>query len=149
MNQTEIDDKIQEARRYNAEKYLALAAEALKRNFKIDVDIRDCKWLVVANKLILKITCLVDGRTVTIRAVESVFKDSQRQVDANIGIKPEMKRRTKIILRLAYLLYTHRNDFQSYLIYFYFKKCLQICFITLYKVQALYNIISMNGILFL
>ena len=111
MNQTEIDDKIQEARRYNAEKYLALAAGALKRNLKVDIDIKDCKWLVVANKLILKITCLVDGRTVTIRAVESVFKDSQRQVDANIGIKPEMKLRSKIVLRLAYLLYTHRNDF--------------------------------------
>ena len=110
MDQTEINDKIQEAKRYNAEKYLALAVGALKRNFKVDVDIKDCKWLVVANKLILKITCLVDGRTVTIRVLESVFKDYQRQVDANIGIKPEMKRITKITLRLAYLLYTHRND---------------------------------------
>ena len=110
MDQTKIDDKIQEAKKYNVEKYLALAVGAFKRNFKIDVDIKDCKWLVAANKLILKITCLVDGRTVTIRAVESIFKDSQRQVDANIGIKPEMKRITKIILRLAYLLYTHRND---------------------------------------
>ena len=111
MNQTEIDDKIQEAKRYNAEKYLALAAGALKRNFKIDIDIKDCKWLAVANKLILKITCLVDGRTVTIRAVEPVFKDYKRLVDDRIGIKPGMKRITKIILRLAYLLYTHRNDF--------------------------------------
>ena len=111
MDQTEIDDKIQEAKRYNAEKYSALAAEALKRNFKVDVDIKDCKWLVVANKLILKITCLVDGRTVTIRVVESVFKDYQRQVDAKIGIKPEMKMGSKIILRLAYLLYMHREDF--------------------------------------
>ena len=111
MNQTEIDDKIQEARRYNAEKYLALAAEALKRNFKVDIDIKDCKWLAVANKPILKVTCLIDNRTVTIRVLESVFKDYQRQVDARIGIKPEMKMRSKIILRLAYLLYTHRNDF--------------------------------------
>ena len=111
MEQTEIDNMIQEAKKYEAEKYLALAVGALKRNFKIDIDIKDCKWLVVANKHILKITCLVDGRTVTIRAIESVFIDSQRQIDAKIGIKPEMKIRSKIILRLAYLLYTHRNDF--------------------------------------
>ena len=111
MEQTEIDDKIQEAKKYNVEKYLALAAGALKRNFKVDVDIKDCKWLVVANKLILKITCLIDGRTVTIRVVESVFKDYKRLVDDKIGIKPEMKMGSKIVLRLAYLLYTHRNDF--------------------------------------
>ena len=113
MEQTEIDDKIQEAKKYDVEKYLAIAVMALKRNFKIDVDIKDCKWLVAANKLILKITCLIDNRTVTIRVVESVFKDYQRPVDTKIGIKPkiEMKMETKIVLRLAYLLYMHRNDF--------------------------------------
>ena len=111
MNQTEIDDKIQEAKKYDAEKYLVEAVKALKRNFKVDVDIKDCKWLVVANKLILKITCLVDGRTVTIRAIESVFKDYKRPVDAKIGIKPKMKMESKIILRLAYLLYMHITDF--------------------------------------
>ena len=111
MEQTEIDNMIQEAKKYEAEKYLALAVMALKRNFKVDVDIKDCKWLVVANKLILKITCLVDGRTVTIRVVESVFKDYKRLVDDKIGIKPEMKMGSKIVLRLAYLLYMHRNDF--------------------------------------
>ena len=88
-----------------------MAVKAIERNKKIDVDIKDYKWLVVANKLILKITCLVDGRTVTIRVVESVFKDYQGPVDDRIGIKPEMKMVSKIILRLAYLLYTHRNDF--------------------------------------
>ena len=111
MDQTEIDNKIQEAKKYDVEKYLVMAVMALKRNFKVKVDIKDCKWLVVANNLILKITCLVDGRTVTIRDVESVFKDYQRQVDASIGIKPEMKMGSKIVLRLAYLLYMHRYDF--------------------------------------
>ena len=113
MEQTEIDDKIQKAKKYdvNVKKYLVLAVKALKHNLKVDVKITDWKWLVVANKLILKITCLVDGRTVTIRVVESVFKDYKRLVDDNIGIKPEMKMGTKIVLRLAYLLYTHRNDF--------------------------------------
>ena len=111
MEQTEIDDKIQDAKKYDVEKYLALAVKAIKRNFKIDINIKDCKWLAVANKHILKVTCLIDNRTVTIRVLESVFKDYQRQVDARIGIKPEMKMRSKIILRLAYLLYTHRNDF--------------------------------------
>ena len=111
MNQVEINNKIQEAKRYNAEEYLAKAVKALKRNFKVDIDIKDCKWLVVANKLILKITCLVDNRTVTIRVLESVFKDYQRKIDTKIGIKSEMWMRHKIILRLAYLLFTHRNDF--------------------------------------
>ena len=110
MDQTEIDNKIQKAKKYDAEKYLVMAVRALKRNFKVNVDIKDCKWLVVSNKLILKITCLVDNRTVTIRVIESVFKDYQRPVDTKIGIKPEMKMESKIILRLAYLLYMHRED---------------------------------------
>ena len=113
MEQTEIDDKIQWAKKYdaNVKKYLVMAVGALKRNFKVKVDIKDYKWLVVTNKLILKITCLIDNRTVTIRVLESVFKDYQRQVDDRIGIKPEMKMGSKIVLRLAYLLYAHRNDF--------------------------------------
>ena len=41
MEQTEIDDKIQDAKRYNAENYLAMAVKAIKRNFKIDIDIKD------------------------------------------------------------------------------------------------------------
>ena len=111
MDQTEIDNKIQETKKYNVEKYLAMAVRSLRHTLKVDVKITDCKWLVVSNNLILKITCLVDGRTVTIRVLESVFKDYQRKVDAEIGIKPEMKMGSKIILRLAYLLYMHRNDF--------------------------------------
>ena len=110
MDQTKIDDKIQEAKKYDVEKYLALAVGALKRNFKVDVDIKDCKWLVVANRLILKIIYLVSGHAIILRVVESVFKDYQRQVDARIGIKLAMKMEYKIILRLAYLLYTHRED---------------------------------------
>lgn len=43
MEQTEIDDKIQEAKKYNAEKYLVEAAKLLKRNKKIDIDIADCE----------------------------------------------------------------------------------------------------------
>ena len=111
MEQMEIDNMLQEAKKYDAEKYLAEAVKLLKRNKKIDIEITECKWLIVANRLILKITCLVDNRTVTLRVVESVFKDYQRQVDAKIGIKPEMKIGAKIVLRLAYLLYMHREDF--------------------------------------
>ena len=110
MNQVEIDNKIQEAKKYNAEKYLAEAAKLLKRNKKIDIEIVDCEWFVIANKLILKIIYSVNNRTVILRAVEQVFKDYQRQVDARIGIKLAMKMEYKIILRLAYLLYTHRED---------------------------------------
>ena len=110
MEQTEIDNMIQEAKKYEAEKYLAEAAKLLKRNKKIDIEIVDCEWFVVANKLILKIIYSVSGHAIILRIVEQVFKDYQRQVDAKIGIKPEMKMEHKIILRLAYLLYTHRED---------------------------------------
>ena len=110
MDQVEIDNKIQEAKKYDAEKYLAEAAKLLKRNKKIDIEIVDCEWFVVANKLILKIIYSVNGHAVILRVIEQVFKDYQRQVDTKIGIKPEMKMEHKIILRLAYLLYTHRED---------------------------------------
>ena len=110
MEQAEIDNMIQETKKYEAEKYLAEAAKLLKRNKKIDIEIVDCEWFVVANKLILKIIYSVNGHAVILKVVESIFKDYQRQVDAKIGIKPEMKMEHKIILRLAYLLYTHRED---------------------------------------
>ena len=110
MEQTEINNMLQEAKKYDAEKYLAEAAKLLKRNKKIDIEIVDCEWFVVANKLILKIIYSVNGHAVILRVIEQVFKDYQRQVDTKIGIKPEMKMEHKIILRLAYLLYTHRED---------------------------------------
>ena len=111
MEQTEIDNMIQEAKKYEAEKYLAEAAKLLKRNKKIDIEIVDCEWFVVANRLILKIIYSVNGHAVILRVIEQAFKDYQRPADAKIGIKPGMEMRYKIILRLAYLLYTHRNDF--------------------------------------
>ena len=110
MDQAEIDNMIQEAKKYEAEKYLAEAAKLLKRNKKIDIEVVDCEWFVVANRLILKIIYSVSGHAIILRVVEQVFKDYQRQVDAKIGIKPDMKMEHKIILRLAYLLYTHRED---------------------------------------
>ena len=110
MDQVEIDSMLQGAKEYDAEKYLAEAVKLLKRNKKIDIEIADCEWFVIANKLVLKIIYSVSGYTVILKVVESVFKDYQRQVDAKIGIKPEMKMEYKIILRLAYLLYTHRED---------------------------------------
>ena len=110
MDQTKIDDKIQEAKKYNAEKYLAEAAKLLKRNKKIDIEVADYEWFVIAYELTFKIIYSVDGNIVTLLVAESVFKDYQRQFDAEIGIRPEMKMEHKIILRLAYLLYTHRED---------------------------------------
>ena len=110
MDQVEIDGMLQGAKEYDAEKYLVEAVKSLRRNKKIDIEITECKWLVVANKLILKIIYSANGHTTTLRVIEQVFKDYQRQVDARIGIKPEMKMESKIVLRLAYLLYMHRED---------------------------------------
>ena len=110
MEQTEINNMLQEAKKYDAEKYLAEAAKLLKRNKKIDIEIVDCEWFVVANRLILKIIYSVNDHAVILRVIEQAFKDYQRPVDAKIGIKPEMKMEHKIIIRLAYLLYTHKED---------------------------------------
>ena len=112
MDQVEIDGMIQGAKEYDAEKHLAEAVKLLKRNKKIDIEIVGCEWYVneIANKLIFKIIYSVDGNTITLLVAESVFKDYQRKVDAKIGIKPEMKMESKIVLRLAYLLYMHRED---------------------------------------
>ena len=110
MDQVDANNMPQEAKKYEAEKYLSEAAKWLRRIKKIDIEIVDCEWFVVSNKLVLKIIYSVSGYTVILKVVESVFKDHQRQVDAKIGIKPEMKMEHKIILRLAYLLYTHRED---------------------------------------
>ena len=110
MEQTTIADKIREAKKYNAEKYLAEAAKLLKRNKKIDIEVADYEWFVIAHELIFKIIYSVDGNTVKLLVAESVFNEYQRQVDAKIGIKPEMKMESKIVLRLAYLLYMHRGD---------------------------------------
>ena len=111
MDQTEINNMLQKAEEYDAEKYLAMAVKSLRRNKKIDIERVDYEWFVVANKLMLKIIYSVDNRTIVLRVIEQVFKDYQRKIDAKIGIKPEMKMNSKIILRLAYLLFTHRNDF--------------------------------------
>lgn len=43
MEQTEIYDKLQEAKKYNAEKYLVESAKLLKCNKKIDIEITDCE----------------------------------------------------------------------------------------------------------
>ena len=110
MEQAEIDKMLQGAKKYDAEKYLAEATKLLKHNKKIDIEIVDCEWLVILNKLIFKIIYSIGGRTVTLRVAESLFKEYQKKVDTRIGIKPEMKMEHKIILRLAYLLYTHRDD---------------------------------------
>ena len=111
MEQTKIDGMLQGAKEYDAEKYLVEAVKSLRRNKKVDIEIVDYEWFVVANKLMLKIIYSVDNRTIVLRVIEQVFKDYQRKIDTKIGIKPEMKMDSKIILRLAYLLFTHRNDF--------------------------------------
>ena len=110
MEQTEIDNMIQEAKKYEAEKYLTKAVKLLEHNKKINIEAADYEWFVIAYDLIFKIIYSVDGNTVKLLVAESVFNEYQRQFDAEIGIRPEMKMEHKIILRLAYLLYTHRGD---------------------------------------
>lgn len=41
MNQAEIDNMIQEAKKYEAEKYLTKAVKLLERNKKINIEVAD------------------------------------------------------------------------------------------------------------
>ena len=107
MNQAEIDNM---TKKYEAEKYLTKAVKLLERNKKINIEVADYEWFMIAYELVFKIIYSVDSNTVKLLVAESVFNEYQRQVDAKIGIKPEMKMESKIVLRLAYLLYMHRED---------------------------------------
>ena len=112
MDQTEINRMLQRAKEYNAEKYLAEAANLLSRNKKLDIEINDCEWYVndIANRLVFKIRYSANNNDVELRLVESVFKDYHRDADEKIGIKPDMSMENKIKIRLAYVLYLHRDD---------------------------------------
>ena len=112
MDQVEIDGMPQGAKEYDAEKYLAEAAKLLSRNKNIKVEIETCEWDIskTTERLLFKIWYSVDGHEVVLNLVESVFKDYQRPADEKIGIKPGMQMKHKIILRLAYVLYVHRED---------------------------------------
>ena len=112
MDQIEIDNMLQRAEKYNAEKYLAEAVKLLSRNKKINVEIIDYEWYInnQMNKPIFKIIYSVGHDNIVLRILETIFKDYKRPADEIIGIKPEMEMKLKIILRLAYLLFTHKED---------------------------------------
>ena len=112
MDQIEIDNMLQKTEKYNAEKYLAEAVKLLSRNKKINVEVIDYEWYISEpiNKPIFKIIYSVGQGNIVLKVLETVFKDYQRKVDDTIGIKPEMKMEHKIILRLAYLLFMHKED---------------------------------------
>ena len=113
MDQTEINSMLQKAEEYQAENYLAEAAKLLSRNKNIKVEIATCEWAISygSNRLIFKIQYSINGHEVTLNIVESVFKDYHRPIaDEKIGIKLDMSMKYKIILRLAYILYRHRED---------------------------------------
>ena len=55
MEQTEIDNMIQEAKKYEAEKYLTKAVKLLERNKKINIEVAEYKWIVIAYDVIFKI----------------------------------------------------------------------------------------------
>lgn len=113
MDQVEKDILLQNANQYGAEFYLDKAAKLLAKNKNIKVEIEECEWdvsKVDETKLIFKIWYNIEGNEVVLNIVEGVFSDYNRKFDADIGIKTMLDMKTKIILRLAYLLYKHRND---------------------------------------
>ena len=112
MTEEEKATLLQRAKQYNAEAILNEAAKLLSINKKIKVEIDDCEWgfSKVTDVLIFKIWYSVNGNNVVINLIEGVFKDFDRKSDKDIGIKPGMSLRQKVILRLAYVLYKHRED---------------------------------------
>lgn len=112
MNQAERDALLQSANQYGAEALLDQAVKLLYKNKKIKIDVREAEWHIseIKGDLVLGVSFIADGHYSIINILETIFKDYQRQYDATIGIKPGMDMKTKIVLRLAYLLYTHRSN---------------------------------------
>lgn len=112
MTQDEENLILQGVQEYNAESYLKQAATFLSKNKNLKVEITACEWAisVVSEKPIFKIWYSVDGQDKVVQVIESVFKDYNRIADPDIGIKTMLPMKAKIILRLAYILYKHRND---------------------------------------
>jgi len=112
MDQAQKDLLIKDAEKYKADDYLAKAVQLLFKNKKIKIEIVAHEWDIsnVSDKLIFKLWYSADGHEVVLNILESVFKDYNRDADKDIGIKNDLPISTKIILRLAYLLYKHRND---------------------------------------
>ena len=111
MDQVEIDGMLQGAKEYDAEKYLAQAAQLLYVKKKIKIEIQETEWYVseIKGDLVLRVNFTADGHYAIINILETIFKDYQRQYDETIGIKPGMDMKTKIILRLAYLLFKNKD----------------------------------------
>ena len=112
MDQVQKDLLLQGAQEYGAEKYLEQAVKLLFKNKHIKIEIETCEWAVseVSEKLILKIWYNADSNDVVLNILEEVFSEYIRKYDETIGIKTSLDMRSKIIVRLAYLLYKHRND---------------------------------------
>lgn len=112
MEQEQKEILLQDANQYNAEVLLDRAAKLLFKNKKIKINIAECEWDIseVSDKLILRIWYTANDNEVTLNVLETVFKDYTRKADETIGIIQTMPMQQKIILRLAYLLYAHRND---------------------------------------
>lgn len=112
MEQAERDALLQSADQYGAEALLDKAVKLLYKNKKIKIDIQEAEWHVneIKGDLVLSVNFIADGHYSIINILETIFRDYQRQYDATIGIKPDMDIKTKIVLRLAYLLYTHRSN---------------------------------------
>ena len=111
MDQVEIDGMLQGAKEYDAEKYLAQAAQLLYVKKKIKIEIVDTEWYVseIKGDLVLKVDYKADDHYAIINILETIFKDYQRQYDETIGIKPGMEMKLKIVLRLAYLLFKNKD----------------------------------------
>ena len=98
--------------KYRVTHYLKLAIDLLRRNYPIPFEILETKWyLGLTDEPRLEITYKVDDDyTVTVKIIDSLFTAGELQVDKLSGADKVNNWPLKIAVRLAYILYNHRND---------------------------------------
>ena len=98
--------------KYRVEYHLKLAIDLLRRNYPIPFEILKTKWyLGLTGDPRLEITYKAeDDYTVTVKIVDTLFTAGDHQNDKTSGADKVKDWHLKIAVRLAYILYNHRND---------------------------------------
>ena len=100
--------------KYKTDQFLQFACAAIKRNFNINVEIIETDWMTASDGtpcfMIIYKTSEHADREIEIVIVGGIFMDESRRGDAEIGASKLKTQSAKIIVRLARVLYNHRND---------------------------------------
>lgn len=107
-----IDSASMLALKQRAIECLNIACALLRKNKGLNIHLLSCKCGThPTGKTLVSILYSADDNEVRLHVLDKVFKDENLKADASVGIKPGMSLKTKILLRVARLLYTHRKDY--------------------------------------